>query len=181
MNNENQEKITLKPQALKSNTQKIAFCALFIALSIVLGKYASITAGAFRISFENLPILMAAVMLGPIYGAVVGACADLVGCLLVGYSINPIITVGAAIIGATCGLVYKFLPVAKQWLKLLFAVGAAHILGSMIVKSIGLMVYYGYPLNLVLLRIPLYIFIGGLEFAFLLALQKRGLLDKMNQ
>ena len=66
--------------------------ALFIALSIVLGKQLSFTAGPFRISFENLTVLMAGIFFGPLAGLTVGACADLFGCLLVGYAINPIIT-----------------------------------------------------------------------------------------
>ena len=77
--------------------QVLIMMALFIALSIVLGKQLSFTAGPFRISFENLTVLMAGIFFGPLAGLTVGACADLIGCLLVGYAINPIITAGAEI------------------------------------------------------------------------------------
>ena len=119
--------------------QVLIMMALFIALSIVLGKQLSFTAGPFRISFENLTVLMAGIFFGPLAGLTVGACADLIGCLLVGYAINPIITAGAA------------------------SVGAAHVIGSMIIKSIGLRIYFGYPLQMIALRVPLYIVIGCAE------------------
>lgn len=41
--------------------QVLIMMALFIALSIVLGKQLSFTAGPFRISFENLTVLMAGI------------------------------------------------------------------------------------------------------------------------
>ena len=120
--------------------QVLIMMALFIALSIVLGKQLSFTAGPFRISF-----------------------ADLIGCLLVGYAINPIITAGAASVGFISGLVYKNCFRTKPKLRLAASVGAAHVIGSMIIKSIGLRIYFGYPLQMVALRVPLYIVIGCAE------------------
>lgn len=137
--------------------------ALFVALSIVLGKQLSFTAGPFRISFENLTILMAGIFIGPLAGAITGGCADLIGCLLVGYSINPIVTAGAASVGLISGLVWRGLPHTGPKLRLAASVGLAHVTGSMIIKSAGLYLYYGYPPALLLLRIPLYLVIGTLE------------------
>ena len=48
--------------------------------------------------------------------------------------------------------------------------GAAHIIGSMIIKSIGLFQYYGI---LVLWRIPLYMVISALELTVIYWLFKR--------
>ena len=152
--------------------QVLIMMALFIALSIVLGKQLSFTAGPFRISFENLTVLMAGIFFGPLAGLTVGACADLynpktvratMGCLLVGYAINPIITAGAASVGFISGLVYKNCFRTKPKLRLAASVGAAHVIGSMIIKSIGLRIYFGYPLQMVALRVPLYIVIGCAE------------------
>ena len=52
--------------------QVLIMMALFIALSIVLGKQLSFTAGPFRISFENLTVLMAGIFFGPLAGLTVG-------------------------------------------------------------------------------------------------------------
>ena len=131
--------------------QVLIMMALFIALSIVLGKQLSLT------------VLMAGIFFGPLAGLTVGACADLIGCLLVGYAINPIITAGAASVGFISGLVYKNCFRTKPKLRLAASVGAAHVIGSMIIKSIGLRIYFGYPLQMVALRVPLYIVIGCAE------------------
>jgi len=57
-----------------------------------------------------------------------------------------------------------FLFKKNKTLNIAFAVAAAHIIGSMIVKSYGLHVYYGSPLKVLLLRVPLYLAIGTIEF-----------------
>ncbi len=139
--------------------------ALFIAMSIILGKFLAINVGgSIRISLENLPVLMAGIFFGPFVGAAVGIGADVIGSLMKGYAINPFITLGAASIGLVSGIVsMKFLR-DKKLLNTAAAVMSAHTIGSMIIKSLGLYIYYGTPLNVLLLRIPLYICIGALEF-----------------
>ncbi|MBP3583660.1 MAG: folate family ECF transporter S component, partial [Clostridia bacterium] len=63
--------------------------SMLAAISIILGKYLAFGIGnVLRFSFENLPIAFAGIAFGPIAGALVGAVADLIGCLLVGYEIN---------------------------------------------------------------------------------------------
>lgn len=137
--------------------------AMFIALSIVLGKQLSFTMGPLRISFENLTILMAGIMFGPLVGAVVGAAADIIGCLIVGYTIIPLITVGAASIGLVSGIMSFYFFNEKPKLNITLSVAAAHIIGSLIIKTIGLCIYYSYPVTVVFLRIPTYLIIGSLE------------------
>lgn len=142
-------------------------------MSIVFGKYLSFTMGVFRISFENLPILMAGIFFGPIVGMVVGAVADIVGCVLVGYNIIPIITIGAVLIGGISGILFKILKVIpKKPISLYLSVLIAHIIGSMIVKSIGLALYYGTPFQTIILRVPLYLVISFVEFYIIYLLMK---------
>lgn len=145
------------------NLKVLLVSAMFIALSIVLGKQLSFTLGPIRISFENLTILMAGIMFGPIVGLVVGAAADIIGCIVVGYTICPIITVGAAAIGFISGVVSFYCFQSSTKLRIASAVGLAHIIGSIIIKSIGLYLYFSYPLPMVLMRIPTYIIIGCTE------------------
>lgn len=72
------------------NVETIVVMALFIALSIVLGKFVAINIlQDFRISLENTPVIIAAVAYGPLAGAIVGGLSDMIGCMLVGYTINP--------------------------------------------------------------------------------------------
>ena len=58
--------------------------------------------------------------------------------------------------GFLSGLVYKNCFRPKPQLRLAASVGAAPVLGSMLIKSIGLRIYFGYPLQMVALRVPLY-------------------------
>ena len=144
------------------------FGALLSAISIVCGKYLAFNMGEFlRFSFENLPIIFAGIAFGPIVGATVGAVADLIGCLLVGYAINPIITVGAAVIGLVSGL-SRFLPDSYKSsgyvVKISLTVAAAHFIGSVIIKSIGLSVFYEMPLIMLMLwRLLNYVIVGTVE------------------
>lgn len=154
------------------NTQTMVILSLFMALSIVLGKQISFTVGAIRISFENLPILMSGIFFGSIAGVIVGACADIIGCLITGYSINPIITLGAISIGFISGMLFKTINVDNLKWKLILSIGVSHIVGSMVIKSIGLYVYYHYAISILLLRVPLYIVIGSLEITIICMLMQ---------
>lgn len=148
----------------------MVIAALLASMSIVLGKYASLTFLTVRISFENLPVIAAGIMLGPLAGALVGALADLVGCLLVGYAINPIITLGAAAIGLCAGLCSMALGGVQRRPFLATAVSciAAHALGSILIKSAGISIYYGSPFFAVLLeRSATYAFIAAAEILLL--------------
>ena len=129
--------------------------AMLSAISIICGKYLAVNLGeVLRISFENLPIIFAGIAFGPVCGALVGTVADLIGCLLVGYAINPLVTLGAAAIGAVSGTAFwlikriKSLPYA---LKIAFSVALSHIIGSVIVKTFGLAIFYDMPVFILML------------------------------
>lgn len=153
------------------------FAALLSAISIICGKYLAFNAGEFiRFSFENLPIIFAGMAFGPIIGVAVGVVADLVGCLLVGYAINPIITIGAGVIGLLSGISY-FIPKGNAkfsyLLKISLTVAAAHLVGSVIIKSFGLSVFYDLPLIILMLwRLLNYLIVGTVEGFILYHLMK---------
>lgn len=123
----------------------LCFAAILSAMSFILGKFLQIPnpfQEFIRISFENLPIILAGISLGPIAGALVGAVADLIGCALYGYSINPIITVGAFSIGLVSGFISNYVVKTPLILKVIISTAAAHIVGSVLIKSAGLAVWY---------------------------------------
>ncbi len=162
--------------------------AFLAALSIVFGKYLAFPQGndaILRFSFENLPIIMAGMIFGPAVGAAVGVSADLIGCFLVGYSVNPIITTGAAVIGFVSGILYFWLGRSKKCpyaIKIIVPVAIAHIIGSVLIKSFALAkfpssVYYGMPIPILLLwRLLNYVIIGAVEGLLLRYLLKNKLL-----
>ena len=78
--------------------------ALLIAMSIVFSRVLSISTGFVRFNLGSLPVLLAGILFGPWAGFVVGMVADIIGSVLAGYAINPLITLGAASIGLVGGL-----------------------------------------------------------------------------
>lgn len=160
---------------MKFNTKILVRLALFAAISLILGKYLQIPVGdSIRISFENLTIIMAGYLYGPLCGFACGAVADIVGCLFVGYSINPIITLGAAMVGFFAGTFGRHGFVGAPRLSL--SVATAHTVGSVVIKTVGLYIYFATPIPVLLLRIPTYMVIGTLEYMLIrFCLNHRGL------
>ena len=150
--------------------------SLLVAMSIVFGKYLAVNVGeAMRFSFENLPIILTGMMFGPIVGLVAGVVSDLIGCLLVGYAINPLVTIGAATIGFLSGLVYLLMNKTKApyCIKIALPIFCAHLFGSVIIKTIGLSQWYQMPFEIFLLwRVLNYAIIGILEFILLYFVMK---------
>ena len=158
---------------LFGNVRVMIISGLFIAMSIILGKFLQIPIGnSIRISFENLPLIMAGIFFGPFVGGAVGVGADLIGCLLKGYAINPIITLGALCIGALPGVISMLMTKKNQLLSMCLSAFAGHIIGSMLIKSIGLHIYYGTPFEVLIMRVPLYLAIGTLESMIIYMLLK---------
>lgn len=137
------------------------------ALSIILGKYLAINIGdTFRISLESLPIIFAGVFLGAVPAILVALTADVIGCLMVGYAINPIITLGAMLIGLVSAIAYRLCKRhgVRDAFALAIAVSGAHLVGSVIVKSIGLSLFYDTPLLVLMaLRLLNYLFVALAE------------------
>ena len=158
----------------------IVAAALLAAMSFILGKFLQIPnpfMEVIRISFENLPLMIAGICFGPLVGAMTGAVADLVGCLLYGYTINPLITLGAAAVGFVSGAVSHYLirkpPVLSVGLSVLFS----HLVGSVVVKSFGLAAWYLTKYNMGILelmgwRLLVYTVTGIAEFTVICLLMR---------
>ena len=101
----------------KSNIRLITVTAMLVAISVIIGIFcknflnfgAGPFAGLFRVTFENLPIILAGILYGPVIGGVVGLATDLISYLLSNqmYPPNLIVTLGAISVGVIAGLVAK--------------------------------------------------------------------------
>ncbi len=156
------------------NLRVLVCSALFVAMSIVLGKFVPlINVDVLRFSLENLPILMAGIVFGPAIGAVVGGVADIVGCVLVGYQINPVVTLGAITIGLVSGIFSFYIVKKFSLLKIALSVGAAHLCGSVLVKSFGLAAFYEWSVwVLMLIRLLNYSILAVCETALIYLILK---------
>ena len=161
---------------LFGNVRVLIVAALLTALSGAVGKVFSIDVMPFaRIGIENLPIVMAGIWFGPFVGGAVGLGADLFGCLLKGYPPNPVTTLGFVSIGIVSGMMSMYMAKNNKTLNIVLADLAAHIVGSMIIKTIGLYFLFGgqYPIYIMFLwRVPLYIGISAVESAVILLLMR---------
>ena len=130
-------------QKLRS-IKTLVVCALLSALSIIFGKFLNIPIGeTLRFSFENTPLFLAGIMFGPLVSGIVAFVADILGSILRGYAINPVITVGAVFTAVSGAFLFKLLKNLPLFLRLLLSVGIAHFLGSVIIKTVGLTMYSG--------------------------------------
>ena len=154
----------------------LTLAAMLVAMSVVIGifckTFLNFGAGLFRITFENLPIIMSGILFGPYVGGTVGICTDVVSYLFSGqaYPLNPIVSLGALAVGAVSGLVSRYAVKKRGTAQIIFSSAAAHLVGSMIIKPIGLYQFYGIA---VLWRIPLYLVIAPIEILVLCLLFKR--------
>ncbi len=148
--------------------------AMLGALSVVIGifckNYLNFGNGLFRVTFENFPIIMSGILFGPAVGGAVGLVSDMISYFLStqSFAISPIVTLGAALVGIVAGLMSRYVIKSKGRMGIIFSVIAAHLVGSLLVKTFGIYAYYNMSYGLLLLyRLPTYSVIAALESFFL--------------
>ncbi len=161
--------------AIFKSVKMLVIAAMLTAMSVVIGiickSLLNFGNGLMRVTFENLPIIISGVLFGPIIGALVGIASDLVSYLLSPQTLPPnlVVTAGAMAVGMVSGIIARFVIRNKGTKQIIFSAAAAHIIGSMIIKPIGLYQFYQWG---VLLRIPLYLIIAPLEILVICLLFK---------
>jgi dihydrofolate synthase/folylpolyglutamate synthase len=174
----------MKERERKSSVRVLVTMSALSAIGIILGKFLAFNVTEFmRFSLENITIIFSGIVFGPLLGAIVGTVQDLVGCLAVGYTINPIITLGCAVIGAVSGGVWILLRKMSLTLRLSLSIALSHLLGSVFIKSIGLAVFYSLPFEVtVLWRLLNYLIVGVAEVLLLhLLFKSKQLLSQINK
>lgn len=150
--------------------RRVTTCAVLIAMSIVFSRALSISTDFLRFNLGSLPVVLAAVLFGPGAGFAVGAVADIIGGILAGYAINPLITLGAACIGFFAGLVWQYLPARSESLRLGLGILLGHVIGSIIINSLALRLFYHYDWSVLAARIPNALALSAAEFVLMRAL-----------
>ncbi|HHY82658.1 MAG TPA: folate family ECF transporter S component [Clostridiales bacterium] len=129
---------------MTNTARRIAFAGSFIALNIVLtrvlGQIVPIAGlPALRLSFGEIPLFLSSIILGPMYGAICGALADLLG-----FPINPQgpyfpgFTLSAALAGFLPGFMGKLVKKGWTWLSLTIVISITTIIISMILNTLWL-------------------------------------------
>jgi ECF transporter S component (folate family) len=138
--------------------------ALLTAMSIIFSRVFTISTGFVRFNLGALPVVLAGVLFGPWAGFAVGAVADIIGGVLAGYAINPLITLGAGVIGLVVGAIWKLNVPQNNSVRLAAAILSAHVIGSMIINSLALCIFYNYAWSVLAVRIPNYLVLSVVEF-----------------
>ncbi|MBQ8341124.1 MAG: folate family ECF transporter S component [Clostridia bacterium] len=172
------------------NLRVLCAAAMLAAMSLILGKFLQIPnpfQNVIRISFENLPVILSGIAFGPFMGAMTGVVADLLGCMLYGYDINPLVMLGAGVVGLTAGILARYVLRRPMVLQVAMATASAHLLGSVLVKSFGLAAWYLGSYNmglseLVAWRLLTYAIVGTAECVILcLLLRHRALSQQLER
>lgn len=121
--------------------------ALLIAMHLVLTRVLVIDLGAYRISVGSVTTILAGLWLGPIAGGVCGLCADIIGCFMKGYAVNPFITVAAILWGVLPALARPLFANKKKIGKtvvICISIVITAILSSLVLTTAGLVIMLGY-------------------------------------
>ena len=119
-----------------TKTKKLILSGILAALSIVLTRLLSINPEPYiRITFGFVPIILAGIIVGPYFGAGVGAVADFLGCILFGIPPYLPITLTSALVAVLAYLVYRLMKEAKEWAKAWITVIVIQIVCSMLLQT----------------------------------------------
>ena len=173
-----------KMSKTKKELLRLCLAAMFLAMSVVIGYLCKTLFNSFqslfRVSFDTLPIILTGILLGPVWGGAVGLCSDLLTYFITPQPLPPIpmVTVGYAMVGIVSGIMAKYVIKKQNNAMVILSAGAAHLVGSMICKIIGLFAVYGW---LVLVRIPIYLIVAAVEILLICFIINNKIFKKMLQ
>ena len=128
---------------LKFTTRTLTTLAMLIAIEVILSRFLSINAWNIKIGFGFVPVVIAAILYGPLAGGIVGALSDFIGALLFPIGTYfPGFTLTSFLMGTVFGL---FLYKKQGWLKGLAAVGINQFILGLFLNSFWISVLYGSP------------------------------------
>ncbi len=134
------------------DTRTLVFLGLLIAMHIVLVRLVVIDLGSYRITIGSVCTILAGLWFGPVAGGVSGFISDILGCLLKGYAVNPLITLAAILWGvipaAMCPLVTG--SRTRKTVMLSLSVAVTSVLSTLIFTTAGLVLILGYNLFVIM-------------------------------
>ncbi len=132
----------------KLNTRMVVYLGVLTALEIVLSRFLSLSAWNIKIGFSFVPIVAAAMLFGPIPGAVVAALGDFLGAIL--FPVGPYFP-GFTLTSALTGLCFGFFLYKKRSaLRVLGAVAVNMLLMSLLLNSFWISILYSSPFGALL-------------------------------
>lgn len=96
-------------QGMNTNLRKVVLIAFYTALFVVLSLYGTINLSGMKLTIQNLPIYVGAIMLGAVPGAAIGFAGMFINQLITyGFSATTLFWVlPQTIIGGICGYIFE--------------------------------------------------------------------------
>ena len=132
-----------------TKSKKIILSAMLLSILIVLSRFFSIKSSFLVISFSFIPMMLAAIYLGPKYAAIITGLGDLIGAILFPFGAYfPGFTISSAIIGFIYGIfLYKKPEENRKDFKFIIQliISSIIVLGGIkiLLESVFLNVLYG--------------------------------------
>ena len=167
---------------LHLDLRKLVISGILAALAIILGRtFCTVyITESLKITLDKIPVYLAAIWLGPLYGAAVAAVSDMFGAaVLSSFGWTPLLTVSPVLMGLISGCFYKYvkMPEKKGFiiLKCALTVVLTETLTSLLLQTYFLTFLYGstYPARLVS-RLPVCGIVALAEILVVSALQCSG-------
>lgn len=167
-----------KRNAVKTLTSAAMLAAVSAVIGIVCKNFFTFNI-YYRVTFENMPVILSGLLFGPATGGAVGAAADIISCLCSSNpNLNPVITLGAVSVGAVSGFV-PYIIRKKSLLQTAAAVTLAHLIGQVGIKSLGKMLYFAMPWQGVFVGLAISVFVGALELGVIWWLRSKGAVSSL--
>ena len=163
----------------KNSVRTLTMLALLVAMSIVFSRVLSISTGFVRFNLGSLPVLLAALLFGPGAGFAVGAVGRYASAACWQATPSTAHHAGAVPLVWWRGLQWQKLPGLRTGLRLQISVLLGHFVGSMVITSLALRIFYGYPWATLAVRIPNALILAAVNTVLLRILLENRTLMKM--
>lgn len=132
-----------KSRSQVMSTKLIVVMGLLVAMEIVLNRFLSINAWNIKIGFSFLPVVIAAMVFGPVHAAIVGGLGDLIGAIL--FPIGAYFP-GFTLTAVLMGLVWGFL-LHKECspIRIIIAAATNQFILGLCLNTYWISVLYGTP------------------------------------
>lgn len=132
-----------------TKVKKTVLAGLLLALLIILSRFVSIQTQLLVISVSFVPVMMAAIWLGPKYSLIISALGDFIGAILFPFgSYFPGFTISSGITGFTYGIFLKRdfnkkINEKKFFLNLIISTIIVLVIDGIFLRSLWLNILYG--------------------------------------
>ncbi len=146
---------------MRVTTRQLSFAAMFAALSFIL-RFTAFTTLEYRFTFDDIALLAAGMVLGPVLGLITGFVADVLYSLLMGFPIG-IFTLASMSWGLVAGLLLYNRPLTLPRIStavLITSIVAFLITTFALFQLFNTGIYAGLPARLVTLGVKWPVQIG---------------------